>query len=109
MPAYFIADIEVLDASGYEQYRTAAAPTVAQYGGKYIVRGGQHQVLEGDWRPNRLVVLEFESVEAAQRWYASPEYGEAKKHRERSARMNAILVQGMDPQPMTGFERGREG
>ena len=109
MPAYFIADIEVLDASGYEQYRAAAAQTVAQYGGRYVVRGGQHHVLEGDWQPRRLVVLEFDSLEAAQRWYASPEYAAAKRFREGSATFNAILVQGVDPQAMTGYERSREG
>ena len=109
MSAYVIVEIDVQDPVEYEDYKKQAAATVFKYGGKYIVRGGQHQVLEGDWRPNRLVVLEFESVEAAQRWYASPEYAEAKKHRERSARMNAILVQGMDPQSITGYERAREG
>src|SRR5947209_6611183 len=107
MPAYFIADIEVLDRQEYEHYRAAASSSIAQCGGKYLVRGGSHEVLEGEWQPRRLVVLEFESMAAAKRWYESPEYQTAKVHRERSAKMNGVLVEGIEQ--MTGYERAREG
>ena len=107
MPAYFIADVDVLDPQVFERYRTAAAASVAQYGGKYVVRGGAPEVIEGDWRPHGLIALEFESADAIKRWYESPEYRAAKQLRERSAKMNAVLAQGVEL--MTGYERAREG
>ena len=66
----------------------------AQYGGRYLVRGGPHEVLEGDWRPTRLVVLEFPSVAAARRWYASEEYNQAKPLRLEHAVGHLVLVEG---------------
>ena len=71
MPAYVIADIEITDAAGYEEYRRRVPATVAQYGGRYLVRGGAAETLEGDWQPRRLVVLEFPSIAQARRWYDS--------------------------------------
>ena len=65
MPAYIIVEIEILDPVGYEEYKKLAGATVEKYGGKYIVRGGKAEVLEGDWQPKRIVVLEFESAERA--------------------------------------------
>lgn len=96
MSAYVITDIEVTDTEGYEEYKRAAAPTVAQYGGRYFVRGGRHETLEGDWRPNRVVMLEFPDVESAKRWWDSPEYARAREMRHRATGANNfILVEGM--------------
>jgi len=67
MAAYVMLDVNVQDATGYEEYRRAGSPSVSRHGGKYIVRGGKVEVLEGDWRPNRLVVIEFENFDQAKR------------------------------------------
>ena len=94
MPAYIIVDIDIVDPVGYEQYKNLAGATVESYGGKYIVRGGKTEVLEGDWQPKRIVVLEFESTQRAKDWLNSEEYREPRKMRHRTARTNMILVEG---------------
>jgi uncharacterized protein (DUF1330 family) len=95
MAAYFIADLDVTDPVGIEEYRKQVPATIAKYGGRYLVRGGAHETLEGDWRPRRVVVLEFPSVEQAKRWYDSEEYRGLKALRFKTARTNAILVEGV--------------
>ena len=91
MPAYIIVEIEILDPVGYEEYKNLAGATVEKYGGKYIVRGGKTEVLEGDWQPKRIVVLEFESAQRAKEWLNCEEYREPRKMRHRTARTNMIL------------------
>lgn len=95
MAAYVIADIELTDPVAFEAYRERVPATIAQYGGRYLVRGGRHETLEGSWRPHRLVVLEFPSLEAARRWYDSPEYREPKALRQRASRGHVVLVEGV--------------
>ena len=95
MPAYFIVDNEVTDPAGFEEYRKQVAATVAKYGGKFLVRGGQMQTLEGDWEPKRIVVTEFPSIEQARRWYDSEEYRALKALRLRTARGSVVLVEGV--------------
>ena len=95
MAAYVIVDIDVTDLVGYEEYRTLAPPTIASYGGRFVVRGGKVETLEGEWSPGRLIVLEFKSAREAKRWYASQEYTVAKKVRHRTAITNMILVEGV--------------
>jgi uncharacterized protein (DUF1330 family) len=95
MPAYIIVDIDITDPIGYEEYKKLAGPTVEKQGGKYIVRGGKTEVLEGDWQPKRIVVLEFESAQRAKDWLNSEEYREPRKMRHRTARTNMILVEGV--------------
>ena len=95
MPAYVIVEIEVTDPVGYEEYKKQAAATVKQYGGKYIVRGGVCETLEGDWKPKRLVVLQFDNMERAKAWLNSPEYVEPRKQRHRTASTRMILVEGL--------------
>ena len=95
MAAYVIADIEITDPAGYEEYRRRVSATVVQYGGRYVARGGTVEVLEGDWQPHRLVVLEFPTVAQARRWYQSPEYREPRAIRQRCSRGHAILVEGL--------------
>jgi uncharacterized protein (DUF1330 family) len=94
MPGYVIVEIDVLDPAGYEEYKNQAGATVVAYGGKYIVRGGATETLEGDWKPKRLVVLEFESVQRAKDWWNSQEYRELKKMRQRTAHAKMIVVEG---------------
>jgi uncharacterized protein (DUF1330 family) len=95
MSALIIVDIEVTDPVRYEDYKRLASAAIAAHGGRYLVRGGASEVLDGDWTPRRLVVLEFDSVERAKAWRSSPEYAEAKKVREGCARVNMIVVEGV--------------
>ena len=95
MPAYFIVDNEVTDSAGFEDYRKQVPATVEKYGGRFLVRGGQLQTLEGDWKPKRIVVTEFPSIEQARRWYDSEEYRSLKALRSRSARGSVVLVEGV--------------
>ena len=94
MAAYVILDIDVKDPAGYEEYKKQGAPTILAYGGKPLARGGKTEVLEGDWQPKRVVLLEFNSIEEARRWWNSPEYNEAKKLRHRSADTNVDFLEG---------------
>jgi uncharacterized protein (DUF1330 family) len=95
MPALIIVDIEVLDPVRYEDYKRLASTAIAAHGGRYLVRGGNSEVLDGEWQPRRLVVLEFDSVEKAKAWRTSPEYAEAKKVRDTCSRANMIVVEGV--------------
>jgi uncharacterized protein (DUF1330 family) len=95
MAAYFIVDVDVKNPQAYEAYKQAAAASIAQYGGRYLVRSGKHEVLEGDWRPTRLVVLEFPTIAAAKRWYASAEYNQVKPIRLQHAVGHLVLVEGV--------------
>ena len=95
MSAYVIVEIEVVDPVGYEEYKKQAAATVRQHGGKYIVRGGKAEVLEGDWNPKRIVILEFPTMERAKEWLNCEEYREPRKMRHRTAKTNMVLVEGV--------------
>ncbi|MGH7088874.1 MAG: DUF1330 domain-containing protein [Stellaceae bacterium] len=95
MVAYLIADLDVSDPAGMENYRAKVPETIARYGGRFVVRGGAHEVLEGDWRPTRLVVLEFPSMEALKRWYDSPEYRPLIAERKASAATDVVIVEGL--------------
>ena len=95
MPAYIMVNCRVIDAEQYEQYKRLAQAAVAQYGGRYLVRGGESVILEGTWRPNRIVVLEFPSLQQAKIFYESPEYREARAARAGAAEMDMIAVAGV--------------
>lgn len=95
MAAYVILDIDVKDPVGYEEYKKAGAPTILAYGGRPLARGGKTQVLEGNWQPKRVVLLEFKSMEDAKRWWNSAEYNEAKKLRHKAAKANVIFFEGL--------------
>lgn len=96
MPAFLIIEIAAVDVPElYASYRQAVSSTLAAAGGTYIVRGGQVEVLEGDWRPNRMVVVRFDSADEARRWWNSPGYAELKAMRQRSTKTNMILVEGV--------------
>jgi len=94
MPAYVIVEVSIHDPGTYERYKSATPATLAAHGGKFIVRGGRTETLEGGWNPERLIVLEFESVEQARRWYDSEEYREPKKLRQSASTGRMVLVEG---------------
>jgi uncharacterized protein (DUF1330 family) len=95
MPAYLIVETDIHDPEQYERYKAASPAAVAGGGGRFVVRGGELAVLEGDWQPKRLVVLEFEDLEAAKRFYESEEYQKVKKLREGAASLNMVAVEGV--------------
>ena len=95
MPAYILVDIKIRDLEIYERYKQLASPSLAAYGGKYLVRGAPVETLEGDWQPGRFVVVEFPSLERARAWWASPEYAEGKALRQSCADTRMILVEGL--------------
>ncbi len=94
MSAYVIVAVTVTNPEQYDKYKPLASAAVAKYGGRYLARGGQFKVLEGAWPAQRNVVIEFESVEAARRWYNSPEYQEARRVRAGAAEGAFIVVEG---------------
>ena len=94
MAAYVLVEVEVTDPTTYEEYKQLTPATLAAYGGKFVVRGGASETLEGDWKPNRVVVLEFPSVEQAKTWWNSPEYSKAKAIRQRAAITRMIVLEG---------------
>ncbi|HWE46258.1 MAG TPA: DUF1330 domain-containing protein [Caulobacteraceae bacterium] len=96
MKGYVVAMVEVNDPAAYEAYRSRTADVIAQYGGRFIVRGGQVEVREGEFRRNRLVVLEFPSLDAARTFYDSPEYQAILPLRTRAAEADLLLVEGWD-------------
>jgi uncharacterized protein (DUF1330 family) len=95
MAAYVIGEIEVTDPATYEDYRKQVLAVVTKYGGRFIARGGKVEALEGTPPPKRVVVLEFPSLEQAQRWYRSPEYAPLIALRQRASRGRIILVEGV--------------
>jgi len=94
MAAYVIIDVDVNDPEVYEEYKKKGAPTILAYGGKPLARGGQTEVWEGKWQPQRMILLEFKSMDEARRWWNSPEYNEAKKLRHKAADANVVLLDG---------------
>jgi uncharacterized protein (DUF1330 family) len=94
MSAYVILDIEVTDPVLYEEYKKKSTGAAAAFGGRFVVRGGKAEVWEGDWKPSRVVVLEFESVARAREWYDSELYRPARAMRVASARTSMIVVEG---------------
>jgi len=96
MPTYLIADIDVRDPEAYEEYRRQVSAIITAHGGRYLVRGGATEVLEGTWHPHRTIVLEFPSMAALKAFWASPEYRPLRAIRERAARSNLVAVEGVN-------------
>jgi uncharacterized protein (DUF1330 family) len=94
MAGYVIAEIEITEPGAYEEYKKMVMPTLAAYGGRFLVRGGAAEKLEGDPDPGRIVVLEFESAARAKQWWASAEYAPAKARRQAASRGRLIVVDG---------------
>jgi len=95
MPAYVIAQLVIQEPEGFEAYRKMVPATIAKYGGKFVVRGGTMETLEGHWDTQRLVIIEFENAERAKQWWASEDYREAKQLRQRTAETQLIVVEGV--------------
>jgi uncharacterized protein (DUF1330 family) len=95
MAAYVVVQVDVKDPVRYADYRTMVPPTLEKYGGRFVVRGGKTETLEGDWSPKRFVVVEFPSVEQAKAWWASPEYAAAKALRQATAETQMIVAEGL--------------
>lgn len=98
MPAYLVVQITIRDPATYDRYRELAPPSIALYGGRYLARGGATETLEGTWRPTRVVILEFPTMERARAWWSSPEYAPAKALRQASADTEMLLVDGLSPE-----------
>ncbi len=94
MSAYIIVQVEVTDAAGYDDYKKMVPSSLAAYGGKFAVRGGACETLEGSWQPKRVVLLEFPTAARAKAWWASEEYRDAKTLRQRTAKTEMIVVEG---------------
>ncbi len=97
MPAYLVAHIEVHDAVGFDEYRSQVAPIIDAFDGRYILRGGKTETLEGAQQQRRLVIVEFPSMEAARRFYHSPDYAPVLQRRLDSAASDVVLVEGVLP------------
>ncbi len=95
MAAYIIADVNVTDQTGYEEYRRQVSATLTPYGGRFLVRGGQVTLLEGSWETGRIVILEFDSSELARRWFDSAEYAPVKAIRQQNSTGRFIMVDGV--------------
>ena len=95
MPAYVIATIKVQDPATYEEYKKTAGASLSAFGGEFLVRGGQVEKLEGDWGPERMIVVRFESLDQAKAWWASAEYAGAKEIRQRAALTDMVVVEGV--------------
>ena len=94
MPGYVIADVTVTDPETYAGYRALTPGTIAAFGGRFLVRGGEHEVLAGTWVPGRLVLLEFDGPARAAAWYDSPAYVEARAIRQRASTGTVVLLEG---------------
>jgi uncharacterized protein (DUF1330 family) len=97
MPAYLISTIEITDAAAYEDYRKLVGPVLQKYGGRFLARGGKVDYLEGQWKPKRVVIVEFDSMEKARAFSESPEYAPAKAARHRASISSVIVVDGLPP------------
>ncbi len=94
MSAYIIVDVHVLNPEGYEEYKKLTPGTLKPFGGEFIVRGGESEVIEGKWQPGRLVILRFPSMEKARAWWNSAEYTKARAIRLAHSKGNMVLVEG---------------
>lgn len=96
MPAYFVIDLDIHDAAGFDEYARLVSPLLEKYGGRYLVRRRPAEILEGTWYPKRLTIIEFPSAARARAFYASTGFRDIVGHRLRSARTNLVLVEEPD-------------
>lgn len=96
MAVYFIVDVKIDDPQSYAAYSKHVGPMVARHGGRFLVRGGETSTIEGDWQPQRLVVIEFVDKEHFRAWYDSPEYAEVRTIRFKASTARAVLAQGAE-------------
>ena len=96
MAAYILAEIEITNPEGYKEYTKAVPATIAKYGGRFLIRGGASEALEGEWPQHRRVLLEFPSMDAARKWWHSPEYEKPKAMRQAASHGRLLLIEGAD-------------
>ena len=96
MSAYIVVQVDIRDPERFAEYRTMVPASLEAYGGRFLARGGATQTLEGDWQPPRLVILEFDSVDQAKRWWDSEEYREARDLRQASADTQMVVIEGYE-------------
>ena len=94
MAAYVLAEIEITNPEGYKEYTTRVPATIAKYGGRFLVRGGAAQVLEGEWPQRRRVIIEFPSMDAAKNWWNSPDYEKPRAMRQANSKGRLLLLEG---------------
>jgi uncharacterized protein (DUF1330 family) len=94
MAAYALVNVEITDSAGFAEYRKLVPATIAAFGGRFLTRGGAMEVLEGDWKPHRLVVLEFPDLATVKAWYHSPEYQVLLEIRKRTSSSDFIIIEG---------------
>ncbi|HZZ94132.1 MAG TPA: DUF1330 domain-containing protein [Usitatibacter sp.] len=94
MPAYVLAEIEIINPEAYKEYTAQVPATIARYGGRFVVRGGKAHVLEGEWPERRRVLIEFPSVDAARQWFDSPEYEKPRAMRKAASKGRLLLLEG---------------
>jgi uncharacterized protein (DUF1330 family) len=97
MPAYVIAEVEITNPEGYKEYTALVPATIEKHGGRFLARGGKAQVLEGEWPEVRRVIIEFPSVEAARKWWDSPDYARPKALRRANSKGRLLLIEGVAP------------
>ena len=95
MAAYIVVNVEVHEAERYEDYRKSVLPTLGKYGGRFLVRGGKVEVLEGAWTPKRFVIVEFPSMDIAREWWQSEAYAKPKALRQATSHTEMVLVEGI--------------
>ncbi|HUI99026.1 MAG TPA: DUF1330 domain-containing protein [Usitatibacter sp.] len=96
MAAYVLAEIEITNPEGYKEYTKQVPATIAKHGGRFLIRGGASEALEGEWAERRRVLLEFPTMEAARNWWSSPEYEKPKAMRQAASRGRLLLIEGAD-------------
>ena len=94
MTAYALVNVEITDTVGFANYRKQVPASIAAFGGRFLTRGGAMEVLEGEWLPHRLVILEFPDVATIKAWYYSPEYQQLLQIRERTATTDFVIIEG---------------
>ncbi len=96
MTAYMIVNLEIKDGDGFVRYRNEVPGLIAKHGGEYLVRGGDFEVLEGNWRPHRLALFRFPNRESIHNFFADPDYAELKALRQQTANSDVVIVDGVD-------------
>jgi uncharacterized protein (DUF1330 family) len=94
MAAYVIANIHITDPEKFERYKALSTAAVKAHGGRFLIRGGRSETVEGAWKPNRLTVIEFPSWDAARTYVGSTDYGQAREARRGAASVDMIVVEG---------------
>jgi uncharacterized protein (DUF1330 family) len=95
MPAYYIGEHKITDFAKFDQYLKKTIPIIERFGGRYLTKAGSHEVIEGNWKPNRVVIIEFPDVTSFRRWYAAPEYQPLIALRQEAGTDVMLLVQGI--------------